>query len=306
MAHNPGMDRLEHYRIFVAVAEQGGFTRAAERLGLPKASVSLAVQQLEAALGTTLLHRTTRRVQLTQDGAAFLDRCRGLLDDADELQGMFRTEPRTLRGRLRVDMSNGLAQYVIAKLPEFLLRHPQLDIEIGSTDRRVDVAGEGYDVVLRAGAIVDDSLIARQLGSLRIVNCASPAYLRKHGTPKRIEDLRAHVLVHYVGTFGQRSPGWEYPAEGGGYANLPMPGALTVNSAPAYTAAALAGLGLIQSPALGMRSLIEAGRLVEVLKEFPAEPMPLTMLYPRRKHLPLRTRVFMDWIAETLAPLLDE
>ncbi len=299
------MDTLEHYRLFAAVAEQGGFTRAAERLGVPKASVSLAVQQLEAALGTQLLHRTTRRVQLTQDGAAFLERCRDLLDDADELQSMFRTEPRKLRGRLRVDMSNGLAQYVIVKLPEFLQRHPQLEIEIGSTDRRVDVAGEGYDCVLRAGPIVDDSLVARLLGTFRIANCASPAYLREHGTPKRIEDLHAHRLVHYVGAFGQRSPGWEYAAEGGGYASLPMPGAVTVNSAPAYTAAALAGLGLIQAPMIGMCSLLESGQLVEVLKDHPAEPMPLTLLYPRRKHLPLRTRRFMEWVAETLAPLLD-
>ncbi|KAF1715749.1 LysR family transcriptional regulator [Pseudoxanthomonas sangjuensis] len=298
------MDMLETCRVFVAVAELGGFTRAADRLGQPKASVSLAVRRLEAALGTQLLHRTTRRVQLTHDGAAFLERCRDLLDDADELQAMFRTEPRSLRGRLRVDMSSPMAaRYVIPRLGEFLDRHPQLEIEIGGAERRVDVAGEGYDCVLRIGAILDDSLVARPLGALRIVNCASPDYLRRFGTPRRIEDLAAHRLVHFVGTFGQRSAGWEYPVAGG-YANLPMPGAVTVNNAAAYTAAALAGLGLIQTPAIGMRELLESGQLIEVLADFPAEPMPVTLLYPRRRHLPLRVRMFMDWMTDVLAPHL--
>lgn len=300
------MDLLDRYRIFVAVADLGGFTRAAERLGLPKASVSLAVRQLEAGLGAQLLHRTTRRVHLTRDGEAFLERCRALVEDADDAQEMFRTEPRNLRGRLRVDMSTGLAaDYVIPRLADFLEAHPLLEIEIGVTERRVDVAGEGYDCVLRSGAVLDDTLVARPLGSLRIVNCASPAYLRRHGTPRRIEDLAVHRLVHYVGAFGQCSPGWEYPLAGGGYATLDMDGAVTVDSAAAYTAAALAGLGMIQSPVIGMRELLAAGRLVEVLAEFPAEPMPLTLLYPRRRHLPLRTRAFMDWVASVLAPHLD-
>ncbi|HET6396692.1 MAG TPA: LysR family transcriptional regulator [Pseudoxanthomonas sp.] len=298
------MDTLESYRIFAAVAELGSFTRAAARLGLPKASVSLAVRRLEAALGTQLLHRTTRRVQLTHDGAAFHERCRDLLDDADELQAMFRTE-RSVRGRLRVDMSSSLAaDHVIPQLPGFLERHPLLEIEIGGAERRVDVVAEGYDCVLRTGAILDDSLVARPLGALRIVNCASPGYLQRHGVPRRIEDLAAHRLVHYVGTFGQRSPGWEHPVPGG-YASVPMPGAITVNSAGTYTAAALAGLGMIQTPLIAVRELLASGQLVEVLPGLPAEPMPVTLLYPRRRHLPLRVRIFMDWVAGVLAPHLD-
>ncbi|MFT3761906.1 MAG: LysR family transcriptional regulator [Pseudoxanthomonas sp.] len=299
------MDTLDRYRIFIAVAEQGGFTRAAERLGLPKASVSLAVRELEAALGAQLLHRTTRRVQLTQDGGVFLERCRDLLDDADGLGDMFRTEPRSLRGRLRVDMSSPLAAgYVIPRLGEFLDRHPQLEIEIGGGERRVDVAGEGYDCVLRTGAILDDSLVARPLGVLRVLNLASPDYLRRFGAPRRIEDLASHRLVHWAGAFGQGSLGWEYPVAGG-YANLPMQGAVTVNNAAGYVAAALAGLGLIQTPAIGMSDLVASGRLVEVLGDFPTEPMPVTLLYPRRRHLPPRTRAFMDWIADVLAPLFE-
>lgn len=299
------MDTLDSYRTFAAVAELGSFTRAAERLGLPKASVSLAVRRLEASLGTQLLHRTTRRVQLTHDGAAFHERCRDLLDEADELQAMFRTEPRSVRGRLRVDMASSLAaDQVVPRLPDFLERHPLLEIEIGGAERRVDVVAEGYDCVLRTGAILDDSLVARPLGALRIVNCASPGYLRRHGVPRAVEDLAGHRLVHYVGAFGQRSPGWEYPVPGG-YASMPMPGAVTVNGAAAYTAAALAGLGMIQVPRIAVRELLASGRLVEVLPELPAEPMPVTLLYPRRRHLPLRLRIFMDWVADVLAPHLD-
>ena len=300
------MDTLERYRIFATVAELASFTRAAERLGLPKTSVSLAVRRLETELGAQLLHRTTRRVQLTHDGIAFHRRCRELLDSADDLQGMFRTGPRDLQGRIRVDMSSTLAaDYVVPRLGEFLECHPQVEIEIGSTERRVDVAAEGYDCVLRTSAILDDSLVARPLGLLRVVNCASPGYLRRHGTPRCIEDLARHRLVQFVGAFGQRPPGWEYPVPGG-YATLPMPGAVTVNSAAAYTAAAVAGLGLIQIPTLGLHRLIASGQLVEVLADFPAEPMPLTLLYPRRRYLPLRTRAFMDWIAEVLAPQLGQ
>src|SRR5690606_15295141 len=201
------MDTLDRYRIFMAVAELGGFTRAAERLDLPKASVSLAVRRLEAELGAQLLHRTTRRVRLTGDGEVFLERCRGLVEAFDDTREMFRVEPRDLRGRLRVDMSTGLAAgHVVPRLGEFLQAHPRLEIEIGVSERRVDVVGEGYDCVLRSGAVGDDSLVARPLGLLRVLNCASPEYLRRHGTPRRIEDLAGHRLVHYVGAFGQRSP----------------------------------------------------------------------------------------------------
>lgn len=299
------MDSLERYRVFACVAELGGFTRAAERLGLPKTTVSLAVRQLEADLGAQLLHRTTRRVQLTQEGTAFHERCRPLLEDADELQAMFRTEPRQVSGRLRVDMTSTMAaEYVIPRLPEFLERHPQVAIEMGGAERRVDVAGEGYDCVLRTGAILDDSLVARPLGAMRTLNLASPAYLQRHGTPRCIEDLAQHRMVHFVGSFGQRPAGWEYPLPGGGYALLPMPGAMTVNSAPAYIAAALAGLGLVQVPVIGTSPWVASGRLVEVLSDYPAEPMPVTLLYPRRRYLPLRSRLFMDWLAALLRPLL--
>ncbi|WP_455947608.1 LysR family transcriptional regulator [Lelliottia jeotgali] len=298
------MDRLDHLRCFLRVAELGSFTGAADSLGLPKASVSLAVQRLEAEVGVQLLHRTTRRVQLTADGAQFQTRAHDLLHDMDDLQGMFRVDTSQLKGRLRVDMSSGLArQLVIPQLPDFLAQHPGVEIELSGTDRRVDLIREGFDCVLRVGPLDDNTLVARPLGQLRIINCASPAYLAARGTPATLDDLASHALVHYVGTLGQRSPGFEYH-DGEAYRSLPMGGAVTVNSGDGYTAAALAGLGIIQVPLLGARPALTAGTLVEILPGLQAEPMPVTLLYAQRRHLPRRVAAFMDWAAAVIRPEL--
>lgn len=297
------MNPLDAMQIFVRVAEQGGFTRAADSLGIPKASASTAVQQLENALGARLLHRTTRRVELTQDGRAYYERCKDLLSDMDELQSMFQRGGQALRGRLRVDMSSGMARkMVIPRLPEFLAAHPHIEIELSGTDRFVDVVREGFDCVLRVGELVDSSLIARRLGWLRFLHCASPAYLERHGVPRTLQDLAEHTLVHYAATLGARSSGLEYPDGQGGYRTLPMAGAVTVNNSESYEAACLAGLGLVQIPEPGARELIEQGLLVEVLPDLRPEPMPVSLIYANRRHLPRRVQAFMDWIAEILAP----
>lgn len=298
------MDSLETLRIFQRVAELGGFTRAADRLGLPKASVSTAVARLEASLGTQLLHRTTRRVQLTADGQTFYQRSLDLVEDMDELHGMFR-RAHQLRGRLRVDMSSGLARgYVIPQLPQFLAAHPLLQVEISSTDRIVDVVGEGFDCVIRAGTVVDSSLVARPLGLMSVATCASPAYLARHGMPQTAQELEGHQLVHWVGTLGQRGSGLEY-FDGRQYATVALPGPITVNSGDAYVAAALAGFGIIQVPRIGVASLLASGALIELLPDAPAEPMPLTLLYPQRRHLPQRVAACLDWLASVLRPHLD-
>jgi DNA-binding transcriptional LysR family regulator len=194
--------------------------------------------------------------------------------------------------------------YVIPRLPEFLREHPHLEFELSSTDRKVDLVREGFDCVLRIGAIEDPSVIARQLGHLRMINCASPSYIARYGAPRTLADLANHQLVHYVPVLGARSMGWEY-FDGTTYRTLSMPGAITVNNAEAYEAACLAGLGLVQMPVKGARQYIEAGRLVEVLTDYPSEPMPVALLYAHRRNLSQRLKAFMDWIAQTLAPDLD-
>ncbi|MEY4767203.1 MAG: hypothetical protein RI907_3876, partial [Pseudomonadota bacterium] len=190
------MDTLQPdtLRVFVRVAELASFTQAASSLGLPKASASMAVQRLEARLGTRLFHRTTRRVQLTPDGQAFYERSKDLLADLDEMQTLFHPASGGLRGRLRVDMPMRIAhEVVMPELPTFLAQHPELNLELSSTDRRVDLVREGFDCVLRVGGLGDSSLVARPVGQAAMVNLASPAYLARHGEPRALADLARHL-----------------------------------------------------------------------------------------------------------------
>lgn len=297
------MHDIDAMKVFARVAERGSFTHAAADLGLPKASASIAVQQLETLLGTRLLHRTTRRVEPTQDGLAFLERCRDMLDDIDELQSMFRDDERDLRGRLRVDMPTTTARlFVLPHLPAFLAVHPGIELELSCSDRRVDLVHEGFDCVLRVGALEDvDNLVARPLGLLDIGTFASPDYLKRHGEPRSPDDLDGHCMVHYTQSFGGQPDGFEYVDDSGVHVR-PMAGVITVNNTDSYQAACVAGFGLIQAPMAGLRPLIEAGQLKEILSGYRAAPMPLTLLYAHRRHLPRRVRVFMEWLAERLVP----
>ncbi|MBL8951496.1 MAG: LysR family transcriptional regulator [Myxococcaceae bacterium] len=294
------MDRLETMAVFARVAELESFTGAAKSLGLPKASVSLAVSKLEERLGARLLQRTTRRVSLTHDGRVFYERCRDLLTDADELETLFQKSGETLKGRLRVDMPSRMARFrVIPALPRFLAEHPELELELGSTDRAVDLVREGYDCVVRVGATGDSGLIARRIGEMKLINVASPAYLKQHGVPRRLEDLARHAQVQWANTFGQKPMGWEYE-EAGEWKELPMKGRVTVNNAEAYVAAAVAGLGLIQTPAHTLDPELKSKALVPVLARYCAAPMPVSILYPHRRQLSRRVRVFIDWLVEQL------
>jgi DNA-binding transcriptional LysR family regulator len=301
--HTPNLSP-EDLRTFLRVAQLASFTEAAQQLGLPRATVSTAVQRLESRLGTRLLQRTTRRVQLTPDGQAFTERCQDVLADLDELGTLFQAQPTQLTGRLRVDMPLGMAHaHVLPRLPEFLARHPGIQLELGSTDRRVDLVREGYDCVLRVGPVHADQLIARPLDQYDMVNVVSPAYVARHGLPQTLADLAAHHVVHYQPNLGQRPDGFEHLDEATGQVHSEaVQGALTVNNSEAYMAACLAGLGIIQIPRASARAHLLAGRMVEVLPAHRAPPMPITLLYAQRRHLPKRVRAFMDWVATLFGP----
>ncbi|MBX9913435.1 MAG: LysR family transcriptional regulator [Pseudomonadaceae bacterium] len=299
------MDRLQAMSAFIRVAELASFTQAAQSLGQPKASVSLLVRQLEGHLGTRLLHRTTRKVQMTQDGLAFYERCKDLLTDVDELETMFQFDAGNLSGRLRVDMVQTIARDVLLPhLGGFLQQYPLLQLELSCSDRRVDLVREGFDCVVRIGSLADSGIIARPLGQLRQINCASPAYIARHGMPQSLDDLAHHQLVHYVPTLGVKPQGWEY-VEAGQLRWREMPGALTVNSTEAYSQACLAGLGIIQVPLSGMRHYLDSGLLVEVLPEYRAAPMAVSLLYPHRRNLSKRVQVFMDWLSQLVDQYLQ-
>ncbi|SHM72019.1 LysR substrate-binding domain-containing protein [Rhizobacter sp. OV335] len=297
---------LDELRIFARVAQLGSFTRAAEQLGLVKSRVSTAVLQLEARVGARLFQRTTRQVRLTPDGEVFLARCKELLADAEQLQAMFQPVASGLKGRLRIDLPNKLASdLIIPRLPEFLAAHPLLEVGISTTDRRVDLVQEGFDCVLRVGPLTDAELVARPLGVLAMCNVASPGYLRTHGTPATLADLAGHRIVHYAAKLGTQGAGFEYQ-EGGVARMHPMRSTVVVNGTDAYQAACLAGLGLIQAPLLGARRLIEQGLLAEVMPEFVASPMPVSLLYPNRRQLAPRVQAVLNWIAQVVEPQLKQ
>ena len=294
------MNLLEHMRIFSRVAELCSFTQAADHLGLPRATVSTSVQQLENLLGARLLHRTTRKVLLTQDGQAFYERCSDALSDMDELQTMFQQgSANAVRGRVRIDMSTIMARNaVLPRLPELLQAHPLLEVEVSSTERRVDLVREGFDCVLRAGK-PDPGLIARPLCALRMVNAASPAYVARFGTPHTVADLSAHRLVHYVAVLGSKSGGFEY-LQGDVDKSVAMAGQVSVNNAEAYQAACVAGLGIIQAPYVGLRDLLASGQLLLLMPEHEPRPMPLSLVYASRRNQSKRVRVVMDWLAQVV------
>lgn len=299
------MNKLELLRVFVRVSELRSFTLAAESLGLPRSTVSEQVRALEALLGTRLFNRTTRRVQTTQDGALLYERSKDLLSGMDEIESLFRADDAELTGCLRVDMPTMMARRVIIPaLPAFLSRFPRLEVEISCTDRQVDLLREGFDCVMRIGALSDLDVVARPIGQLSMRNCASPDYLARFGVPQSLDDLAEHRLVHYVRNLGARSSGFEY-LQAGQVRYQAMAGVVTVNNAEAYSAACLAGLGLIQVPGVGVEHHLASGQLIEVMQCWRAQAMPVSLLYARQRHVPRRVQAFMGWLGELLASQVD-
>ncbi|MRT56540.1 LysR family transcriptional regulator [Enterobacteriaceae bacterium RIT693] len=299
------MDKIHAMQLFVRVAELESFTRAADTLGLPKGSVSRQVQALETSLGTRLLHRTTRRVQLTQDGMVYYERCRDLLTNLDELDGLFQHDPASVSGRIRVDMPVTLARgLIIPKLPGFLQQYPGIELELSSSDRMVDVVREGFDCVVRVGHLKDSGLVARPLGKFTMINCASPDYLSRFGYPENLDDLASHALVHYAQNLGTRPQGFEVWLDKTTQW-VKTGGLITVNSTETYQAACVAGLGIIQVPRVGVKAQLKEGNLVEILPQYRAEPMPISLLYPHRRNLSRRVHLFMEWLTGVLKAYVD-
>lgn len=295
---------VDSLRIFLKVAETENLTRAGEHLGLPKAHVSRKLGALEASLDARLFHRSTRVVRLTPDGETLVPRARAIVREADEIGALFRGG-RRLRGRVRLDLPQNLARrFVLPTLPELLQRHPDLELFVSATDRIVDAVGEGFDCVLRVGALPDMELTQRKLGGLGMVNCVSRGYAERRGVPRSLEELDAHLLVNYASRLGGETPSFEYQAEGKTQ-HRTMASSVTVNSTDAYQAACLAGLGIVQVPLLGMRELIASGDIVEVLPAHRCAPMPVSLLHTHGRRAPNRVRVVMEWIADALAGHLN-
>lgn len=299
------MDRIDQLRIFIRVADSGNFTSAADQLALPRPTVSLAIQQLESRLGVRLLNRTTRRVSLTRDGEALLERAAALVADAEELEQHFHAQVEVV-GRLRVDIPSRIARrIVVPALSDFFARYPGIEVELRSDDRAIDLVHEGIDCTLRVGEMSSSSLVVRPLGMLQLINCASPAYLAQHGTPESPAGLSRHLAVSYVSPGTGRVAPWEW-LNNGELNALQMPARVTVNNAETYIACCLEGMGLIQIPAFDVREHLRSGELVEILQAWLPPPMPVQMVYPHRRYLSRRVQVFSNWISEVLTPCLSE
>jgi LysR family transcriptional regulator for bpeEF and oprC len=292
------MDRLDAMEVFARVAELGSFTRAADALRMPRSTVTAQVQALEARLGVKLLHRTTRKVTLTPDGTSYLREARRILREVDELESGLGKAAASPRGRVRVDVPAAAGRHIIVPaLPSFFARYPDIVLELGSSDRPVDLVAEGVDCVIRGGDVHDESLAARKLADLPVVTCASPAYLADHGVPATLDDLDGHVFVSFFSPRTGRTFDPDF-----GPRTFPVRHRLAVNDADAWLAAALAGLGLVQLPVSAyIRAHLDRGELVQVLADHDAGSLPVHVLYPRSRRLPARVRVFVDWVVELYA-----
>ncbi|WP_430389989.1 LysR family transcriptional regulator [Dyella sp. 20L07] len=298
------MDRIDLFRIFARVVECSSFTRAADVLDLPRSSVSTAVLELERRTGARLIHRTTRQVSPTQDGVVFYERCLRLIADVEEAEGLFQQKDTKPAGKLRVDVPGRIGRLIVAPaLPTFLNEYPGIDVDLGVTDRAVNLIKDGVDCVLRVGPLEDSGLIARPIGNLKLINVASPDYLASHGIPLTPGDLMTHYVINYASPSTGRVEPWEWVV-GTTIHFQRMPGRVTVNNAEAYIACCLAGLGLIQIPAYDVQHHLDLNELVEVMPDHQAAPMAMALLYPHRQPLSRRVQVFTEWLEQLLRGLI--
>ena len=295
------MDRFEAMRLFTRIVELGSFSRAAEQLGLGRASATQVIKQLEQRLGTRLLSRTTRRVTTTVDGEAYYQRCVAILGDVDEAEAAFVLAGHSPRGSIRVDLSSSLCRLVLLPaLPDFCARYPQVKLEFSVSDRHIDLEREGVDCGLRIGELHDTPYVARRLTQLPQLTCASAGYLAQRGRPRTLADLHAHTAVDYLSASSGKTVPLSFMVAGRSEA-FRLPAAVAVNSGDAYVAACEAGFGLIQISRYHVERQLAAGTIEEVLVDHCPPPRSLNVISRPTRQLPVRVRVFVDWLGELFA-----
>lgn len=293
------MNKFMAISIFVRVAEHGGFTAAAEKLGVSVSAVTKAVSRLEDELGAQLFTRTTRQIKITDYGQEFYERCLAILSDLEDAEAALQTGASLPKGRVRVVLPFSFGRVtVVPELPHFLAEHPQIELDVHFSDGAVDMVAEGFDVAVRTGNISDSRLNTRVLTRGPQVTAASPQYLARFGTPLTPDDLHEHNCI--VGRFG---PEWSFRDGKGRRIVTRVRGKYIINSGDALREAALAGLGVIQGTWWLMRKDLESGAIVPVLEEWADEGMPVSILYSANRHVPRKVRAFLDFlIGITKAP----
>lgn len=294
------MDRFDAMQAFARVVETGSFTKAADTLHMSKTSVTQLVQQLEARLRVRLLNRTTRKVNVTADGAAYYERVIRLLADMDDAETSLSAASAVPRGRLRVDVPSPLASIIlIPALPAFHQRYPEIQLDLGVSDRYVDLIGDNVDCVVRGGTSSDQSLVAKHLGDLQIGVYASPGYLARAGVPAHPSELATHSIVSFLGARSRKAFAgiMQRGEERIGLLGRP---ALAVDDGNAYLAAGLAGLGILWLPQYMAKTHRASGALVPLFEDWQLDPMPLYLAYPPNRHVSAKLRVFIDWVVELM------
>lgn len=289
------MDRFDAMQLFIRIVELGSFTDAAGALNLPRATATHAIKQLEKRLGARLLDRTTRQVAPTLDGQAFYERSKRVLAELEDAETSLSTHVTDPHGTLRLDLHGAHATMIILpRIAQFRERYPNIDVVISSGDRLVHLVREGIDCVVRAGQPRDSSLVVRKLADMEQIICASPEYLSRYGTPTHPGELTQHQAIGFF----SRGNDSRYPFSvimDDQEAQFEASGWMSVSDAECYTSAALAGCGLIQVPRFRLQAHLQAGRLVQVLADWPCPDLPVCALYPFHRQLSPRVRVFIDW-----------
>jgi LysR family transcriptional regulator for bpeEF and oprC len=293
---NKTMLDLRTLAIFIRVAERLSFVRAARELGITQSGVSNAIRRLEQELATQLLVRTTRRVSLTDDGAAFLERCRNALTDLEEAELVLKESLLKPTGRLRIDLPVSFGRLkVVPLLGAFQARFPELELVVNFTDRYVDLIEEGIDLSVRFGPLADSSLIARQLTQTQFRVVGAPGYLKKHGRPKRLDDLAAHNRLALILRDTRLARPWRLLRTGQPVTHMPE-GSMSFSDGAALCDAACAGYGLAQLHDYYIDAAISAGKLEAVLERFKPKPDPIWLVYPSTRHLSAKVRAFIDFM----------
>jgi len=291
------MDNLTDIAVFVRIVERGSFTLAAQDLSLSRAVASKYVTRLEKRLGARLLHRTTRRLSLTEAGAALFEASRGAIERIEEAEAAVAQLQSEPRGRLKVSapMSFGILHLGPA-IAQFARSRPLVSLELRLDDRYVNLVEEGIDVALRIGTLTDSSLVARKLSSSRQVVCASPDYLAENGEPEVPQDLAAHNCLLY--SYSSAVNVWRFTGPDGRELPVAVSGNLRINNGIVEAEAAVAGMGILMSPAFYVGPLIRAKKLKQVLTRYRLADLGIYALYPQRAHVPPKVRAFVDFLAE--------
>jgi LysR family transcriptional regulator for bpeEF and oprC len=294
------MDKLQAMQVFVRVVETGGITRAADSLSMPKATATTLIQKLEATLGVRLLNRTTRRVNVTPDGAAYYERCVAILAQVRETEESLAKQHAAPRGRLRVDVPTLMARSVfVPALPHFFARYPNIELALACSERRADLIEEGIDCAVWSGEIEESSFVARRVGFLYFATCAAPSYIATHGQPTHPDDLAHHRCINHFSPRTTKIRDWVFSKDKTRI-QTSLQGHIALEDENSYVAAAEAGLGIAQIPAFVLKEAMERRTLELVLGDWFPEPSPLYVVYPQYRHLSSKIRVFVDWVAELL------